>query len=211
MNSNTHQRIKSVKRCFDLFAAVIGLIILSPLFILIAVAIRLDSPGPALFRQQRVGQRWPDRTELFWMIKFRSMRADAEQHSGAIWATQQDPRVTRLGRFLRKTRLDEIPQLINIIKGDMSLVGPRPERPELYADLESQIPFYSERTFGLRPGITGLAQINQGYDSCIEDVRSKVGYDHAYALSLYQPATWLALECSVVWRTFWVMICGRGQ
>ncbi len=211
MNNYIHRLVWPLKRGFDLLVASVGVLVLSPLLPLIALAIRIDSPGPALFFQQRVGRQWPDRTELFWMIKFRTMRADAEQISGAVWATQQDPRITRLGRFLRKSRLDEIPQLINVIKGDMSLVGPRPERPELYAKLEAQIPFYSERTYGLRPGITGLAQINQGYDSCIEDVRSKVGYDHAYALSLSHPSTWISQDLSVCWRTFWVMVCGRGQ
>ncbi|MFY7959442.1 MAG: sugar transferase, partial [Elsteraceae bacterium] len=117
------------KRLFDLVVASLMLVATAPLFPLIALIIRLESKGPALFRQWRVGMSDPDQTRLFHMIKFRSMRVDAEAGTGAVWASKQDPRITRVGRFLRKTRLDELPQLWNVLRGDMSLVGPRPERP----------------------------------------------------------------------------------
>ena len=200
-----------LKRQLDIFAAALALLILAPLFPLIALAIKLDSPGPVFFRQLRVGSYTRDRVEFFEMIKFRSMCADAEKSTGAVWAGKTDSRITATGRFLRKTRLDELPQLINVLKGEMSLIGPRPERPDFYRNLESNIPFYSERTYGLRPGITGLAQVYQGYDSCIEDVRSKVAFDHSYALSLYSVGSWLVTDLRIAFLTVWVMIRGRGQ
>ncbi len=203
-------KVLACKRAFDLSVALIALPLLLPLFPVIALLIKLDSPGPVFYRQLRVGALHADRTELFYMVKFRTMRTDAEKQ-GAAWATQGDTRVTRCGRFLRKTRLDELPQLWNVIRGEMSLVGPRPERPVFYSQLERAIPFFAERTFGLKPGITGLAQVNQGYDTCIDDVRSKVGFDHSYALALVSVSSWLRMELSVVLRTFTVMILGRGQ
>ena len=166
------------KRAFDLFFSILGLLITLPLFPLIALAIRLESPGPIFFKQLRIGKSFPDRVLLFEMIKFRTMVQDAEKGTGATWAKKQDARITRVGNFLRKTRLDELPQFINVIRGDMSIIGPRPERPGFYHKLEAAIPFFAERTYGVPPGITGLAQVNQGYDTCIEDVRSKVGFDH---------------------------------
>jgi len=199
------------KRAFDFALASLALLMAAPLFPLIALLIKLDSPGPVLFRQLRIGRARSDRTLLFEMIKFRTMRVDAEQQTGAVWATRQDSRVTRVGRFLRKTRLDELPQLINVLKGDMSLIGPRPERPGFYRRLEHEIPYFAERTYGVTPGITGLAQVNQGYDTCLDDVRSKLGYDHRYALALADPKSWLAMDCHIAWRTVWVMLTGRGQ
>jgi lipopolysaccharide/colanic/teichoic acid biosynthesis glycosyltransferase len=139
------------------------------------------------------------------------MRADAEVASGAVWATEEDPRITRVGRFMRKTRLDELPQCIDVLRGDMSIVGPRPERPQFFNKLESAIPFYSERTYGLKPGITGLAQVTLPYDSSIEDVRAKVLHDHAYALRLSAPGRWLATDLSIIFRTFAVVILGKGR
>jgi len=203
--------VARLKRAFDIFVAVVGLIVTLPVIPFVMLAIKLDSKGPVIFKQVRIGQSWPDHVELFKMFKFRTMRTDAETGSGAVWATQNDPRITRIGLFLRKTRLDEIPQLLNVLKGDMSIVGPRPERPEMYGKLENNIPFYSERTYGLKPGITGLAQVYQGYDASIEDVRSKVSYDHAYALSLCNVSTWIMRDIEIVWRTIFVMILGRGQ
>ncbi|MEF1342080.1 sugar transferase, partial [Vibrio rotiferianus] len=131
--------------------------------------------------------------------------------SGAVWASKNDPRITPVGRVLRKTRLDEIPQLFNVLKGEMSLIGPRPERPDFYQKLEDEIPFFVERTYGVLPGITGLAQVNQGYDSCIEDVRRKVAFDHSYALSLDSYKSWITTDISIMTRTLVVMIDGRGQ
>ena len=201
----------NLKRKSDVIASSAALIILLPLFPLIALAIKLDSKGPVFFRQLRVGSYYPDRAEFFEMIKFRSMRSDAEKNTGAVWAQKTDPRITPIGKFLRKSRLDELPQLINVLKGDMSIIGPRPERPDFYRNLENEIPFYSDRTYGVRPGITGLAQVNQGYDSCIEDVRSKVAYDHSYALALESVSGWLMTDFKITLMTVWVMIRGRGQ
>ena len=208
---HVHRWVALTKRLLDILVSLAGLVLALPVLSVIAVVICLDSKGPALFRQQRIGRAWPDRVEVFWMYKFRSMRVNAEAQSGAVWATKNDPRTTRVGDFLRKTRLDEIPQLFNVLRGDMSLIGPRPERPELYGKLEKAIPFFYERTYGLRPGITGLAQVYQGYDESIEDVRNKVSYDHAYALCLSHPVAWLSRELEIIWRTVVVMACGRGQ
>lgn len=116
-----------------------------------------------------------------------------------------------VGRFLRKTRLDELPQFINVLRGDMSLIGPRPERPDFYQRLENDIPFFVERTYDVLPGITGLAQVNQGYDTCIEDVRSKVGFDHSYALSLSSYKSWLMTDVLIVFKTLKIMVDGRGR
>lgn len=199
------------KRSFDLFAAVAGLVFFLPLFPLIALAIKWDSKGPVFISQQRIGRARPDRTDLFFMFKFRSMRQDAEAGSGAVWASKRDPRVTRVGYFLRKTRLDELPQLLNVLKGEMSLIGPRPERPGFYQKLESQIPFFAERTYGLAPGITGLAQVNQGYDTSIEDVRVKLAYDHGYAVALSSFKTWVKMDITIACKTVAVMVKGWGQ
>jgi lipopolysaccharide/colanic/teichoic acid biosynthesis glycosyltransferase len=207
----TPQPVAFSKRAFDIVAAIAGLLAAAFMLPLIFLAIRLESPGPILFRQQRIGRCLADRTELFWMIKFRTMSVDAEKGSGAVWAKSNDPRVTRVGRFLRKSRLDEIPQLWNVIIGDMSLIGPRPERPGFYKKLETAIPFFSERTVGLRPGITGLAQVYQGYDRDLNDVRRKVSYDHAYALSLSALGSWIGMDTRIILRTVWVMVAGRGQ
>jgi lipopolysaccharide/colanic/teichoic acid biosynthesis glycosyltransferase len=214
MNPNmthAHWAVAAGKRGFDIASALLGLAVCSVLFPLIALAIKLDSPGPVLFRQLRIGRSLPDRVELFWMIKFRTMRQDAEKLTGAVWAQKEDPRITRVGRFLRKTRLDELPQLWNVLRGDMSLIGPRPERPGFYQKLERAIPYFAERTYGLRPGITGLAQVRQGYDRDIEDVRSKVSYDHAYAIALSRPGAWMAMDGEILWRTAGVVVGMRGQ
>jgi lipopolysaccharide/colanic/teichoic acid biosynthesis glycosyltransferase len=199
------------KRALDIAVALIGLVLTAPLWPLIALAIRLDSRGPVIFRQLRVGRMQPDRTELFEMLKFRSMRADAERASGAVWATRRDPRITRVGLFLRKTRLDELPQLINVLRGDMSVVGPRPERPGLYGKLNRAVPYFADRTAGLRPGVTGFAQVRQGYDTSIDDVRRKLGFDAAYAMQLTSLQSWIATDLGTMVRTVTVMLTGRGQ
>ena len=198
------------KRLIDIFGAMSGLAVSLPLFPFIALAIKLESKGPVFFKQLRIGKAMPDRTELFNMIKFRTMGVDAEKN-GAQWASKSDPRITRVGKFLRKTRLDELPQFINVLRGDMSLIGPRPERPGFYAKLEHAIPYFSERTYGVTPGITGLAQVLQGYDETIDDVRSKVGFDHSYAMALNTPANWLKMDLFIVFKTISVMVMGRGQ
>jgi len=201
----------NLKRKIDIVAASIALLMVLPLFPLIALAIKIDSRGPVFFRQLRVGAYNKDRADLFEMIKFRSMCSDAEKNTGAVWAKKTDSRITATGKFLRKSRLDELPQLINVLKGDMSIIGPRPERPDFYQNLENKIPFYADRTYGVRPGITGLAQVYQGYDTCIEDVRSKVAYDHSYALALESVPGWVMTDIKIVFMTLWVMLRGRGQ
>jgi lipopolysaccharide/colanic/teichoic acid biosynthesis glycosyltransferase len=199
------------KRLSDLLLASAGLLITLPLFPLIALAIKLNSRGPVFFKQLRIGKAMPDHVAIFEMIKFRTMVHDAERDSGATWATKNDPRTTAVGLFLRRTRLDELPQFFNVLKGEMSMIGPRPERPGFYQQLENNIPFFAERTFGVVPGITGLAQVNQGYDSSIDDVRSKVGFDHGYGLALGSFVSWLKMDATIALRTIAVMLMGRGQ
>jgi lipopolysaccharide/colanic/teichoic acid biosynthesis glycosyltransferase/glycosyltransferase involved in cell wall biosynthesis len=211
METHISMRTRFAKRTFDIVGALVGLSVGIVFAIPVAIAVRLTSPGPIIFRQLRIGRSLPDRTELFMMLKFRSMYVDAEARTGPVWATKNDPRITPVGLFLRKTRLDEIPQLINVLKGDMSLVGPRPERPGITDRLEDAIPFFTERTYGIRPGITGLAQINQGYDESLDDVRSKVLFDHAYGLSIMEFWRWLRTDMHILWKTIAVMVGGRGQ
>ena len=199
------------KRAFDLVIGAIAFAAFVVLTPFIALAIRLDSKGPIFYRQLRVGRALPDRTELFYLIKFRTMRVDAESASGAVWASKADPRVTRLGRFMRKTRIDELPQCVNVLLGDMSIVGPRPERPAFFAKLEGAIPFYVERTYGLKPGVTGLAQVSTGYDATIDDVRLKILFDHSYALRIRSPLAWLKTDLAIVFKTFLVMGLGMGR
>ena len=199
------------KRALDIAVASIVLVVFAILFVPIALAIKLESKGPVFYRQLRVGLRTPRQSRLFYLTKFRTMRTDAEAKSGAVWATERDPRITRVGNFLRKTRIDELPQCIDVLRGDMSVVGPRPERPQFFSMLEREIPFYAERTFGVKPGITGLAQVYLPYDSSVEDVRNKVLHDHAYALRLAAPGKWLATDLGIMMRTFSVMILGKGR
>ncbi|RYU68222.1 sugar transferase [Aliivibrio finisterrensis] len=206
-----NQPIIRAKRIFDVSLSLIGLLLTLPLFPFIALAIKLNSKGPVFYRQLRVGKAMPDQVDVFEMIKFRSMVQDAEVTTGATLATKGDNRVTLVGKFLRKTRLDELPQFFNVLNGDMSLVGPRPERPTFYNKLEQEIPYFSERTYGVLPGITGLAQVNQGYDTCIEDVRSKVGFDHSYALSLSSISSWIKSDIYILLMTVKVMFFARGQ
>jgi len=163
------------KRIGDIVLSLVGIILVSPLLPLVALAIKLSSPGPVLFKQIRVGKA----DENFVIFKFRSMRQDAEKESGAVWAKRNDNRVTKLGTFLRKSRIDEIPQLFNVLIGDMSLVGPRPERPEFVKDLKKVIPYYSERHF-VKPGITGWAQVRYPYGASVEDAIEKLRYDLYY-------------------------------
>jgi len=199
------------KRIADLLLAGSGLIIALPLFPIIALVIKLNSRGPVFFKQLRIGKATPKHIVLFNMIKFRTMVDDAEKRSGATWAKKQDVRITSVGLFLRKTRLDELPQFINVLKGEMSMIGPRPERPGFYQKLENNIPFFAERTYGVTPGITGLAQVNQGYDTCIDDVRSKVGFDHSYGLALSSFSSWIKMDIRIFTKTIGVMLMGRGQ
>jgi len=164
-----------LKRALDIAASLMLLVLTLPTLILAAIAIKLDSKGPVLYRQERVGRRG----QIFHIAKFRTMRVDAEQASGPQWATVGDPRVTRIGRFLRHTRIDELPQILNVLRGEMSFVGPRPERPHFVRHLAAEIPFYQER-HRVRPGITGWAQINYPYGASIDDAREKLSYDLYY-------------------------------
>jgi lipopolysaccharide/colanic/teichoic acid biosynthesis glycosyltransferase len=187
------RRAVTLDRALNAVLATISMILLAPLFLVVAVAIKLTSRGPIFYTQPRVGvdrrtsgaaPRYDRRGRdlggtVFSIYKFRTMTVDAETRSGAVWATQGDPRVTPLGRFLRKCRIDELPQLINVIRGEMNIVGPRPERPGIFARLREDIAEYPLRQRA-KPGITGWAQINQSYDSCLDDVRSKVRYDLEY-------------------------------
>lgn len=211
MNNLTILPTGIAKRLLDLFGAITAILLLLPIIPLIAIAIKTTSPGPVFYKQLRVGKSTPSKMMLFDIIKFRTMYQDAEARTGAVWATQNDPRITPVGRFLRKTRLDEIPQLFNVIMGDMSLIGPRPERPGFYNKLETAIPYFADRTYGVLPGITGLAQVNQGYDTCIDDVRRKVAFDHSYALSLNSLSSWFWTDMKIISQTLLVMVDGRGR
>ncbi len=187
------------KRFTDILVSFIVLVALSPLLLLISLAIRLESPGPILIRQWRVGLGG----RVFQMLKFRSMRDDAEQESPR-WATQDDQRVTGVGRVLRPLRLDELPQCFNVLRGEMSLVGPRPERPEFVNMLQEQIPYYTER-HSVRPGITGWAQIKFRYGSSVEDAKTKLEYDLFYIKHLS-----ILLDALIVLRTIQVVLFARG-
>jgi exopolysaccharide biosynthesis polyprenyl glycosylphosphotransferase len=164
----------ALHRLFDIVLSLALLVFTLPLMLLTALAIRLDSPGPVLYRQERVGLAG----RTFTLLKFRSMRRDAEA-GGPVWAAQGDPRVTRVGSFIRLTRIDELPQLLNILRGEMSFIGPRPERPHFVAQLERVLPFYAERT-RVKPGLTGWAQVNYPYGASVEDARAKLSYDLYY-------------------------------
>ena len=189
-----------IKRTFDAMLAAIGLIASAPLWALIAVAIKLEDGGPVFFPQGRVGRGG----RVFEALKFRSMRPDAEAAGGAQWAVDNDPRVTKVGWFLRKYRLDELPQFINVIRGDMSLVGPRPERPEFVKILRTQISYYDER-HSVRPGITGWAQVQYGYGNTVEDTIRKLEYDLFYLKNLS-----LFFDCAIILDTVRVVLTGRG-
>jgi lipopolysaccharide/colanic/teichoic acid biosynthesis glycosyltransferase len=186
-------RSEMLSRVLNVVIAAIALLFLAPVCVLVALAVKLTSRGPVFYTQTRVGldRRWTrtrainDRRvedlggQPFTILKFRSMTVDAEANGQAVWATKHDARVTAVGRVLRKTRLDEIPQLINVLRGEMNIVGPRPERPSIVVRLRESIPEYPFR-HRVKPGITGWAQINHNYDSCLEDVKTKVRYDLEY-------------------------------
>jgi len=188
-----------LKRVFDVSVSAVGLVLLFPLFCLIATAIKADSAGPVFYRQARVGLR--GRPYMIW--KFRSMRQDAERH-GPRWAQADDPRISRVGWWLRKTRLDELPQLVNVLRGEMSLVGPRPERPVFVQDLRVAIPYYDIR-HTVRPGITGWAQVKFRYGASQEDSHKKLQYDLYYVKNLS-----VFLDFRVLIRTIRVIFLGEG-
>jgi lipopolysaccharide/colanic/teichoic acid biosynthesis glycosyltransferase len=236
--------VRLVKRGLDIAAGAVGLAATLPFYPIIGAAIYFDSPGPLFYKQRRAGQmlgaQGNGRFKFveFEMFKFRTMRPDAEKLTGAILAQEGDPRITRVGRFLRKSRLDELPQFWNVLRGEMSLVGPRPERPELLENLALAIPFFEERMRNVKPGITGLAQVSLGYtgragedspvaaykealtnpfkldgadDSEADDMRMKMLYDLAYSASLEKLTSYLATELAVIFKTPLVMLKGLGR
>ncbi|SFO04784.1 TIGR03013 family XrtA/PEP-CTERM system glycosyltransferase [Sphingomonas sp. OK281] len=188
------------KRAFDIFASGLLLVVTLPIILLTAIAIKLESKGPAFYRQRRVGLY----NEGFDILKLRSMRQDAEVAGKAVWAAEDDPRITRIGRFIRKVRIDELPQTWTVLKGEMSFVGPRPERPQFVQQLEDQLPFYAERHM-VKPGITGWAQINYPYGASIEDARHKLEYDLYYAKN-YSPF----LDLLILLQTLRVVLWPAG-
>lgn len=188
------------KRSFDIVASLLLLVLTLPVVAVTALLIKLESPGPAFYRQRRVGLY----NQPFDILKLRSMREDAEAGGKAVWAAEADPRVTRIGRFIRKVRIDELPQTWTVLKGEMSFVGPRPERPQFVGDLEQQLPFYAERHM-VKPGITGWAQINYPYGASIEDARHKLEYDLYYAKN-YSPF----LDLLILLQTLRVVLWPSG-
>ncbi|MFL9839467.1 TIGR03013 family XrtA/PEP-CTERM system glycosyltransferase [Sphingomonas sp. ST-64] len=188
------------KRLFDIAASLVLLALTLPLIVLGAIAVKLESRGPAFYRQRRVGLYG----QGFDILKLRSMRQDAEVAGKAVWAEKDDPRITRVGRFIRKVRIDELPQCWSVLKGEMSFVGPRPERPQFVEDLEQQLPYYAERHM-VKPGITGWAQINYPYGASIEDSRQKLEYDLYYAKN-YSPF----LDLLILLQTLRVVLFPEG-
>jgi sugar transferase (PEP-CTERM system associated) len=195
-----HQLVLLSKRGLDILFASLGLVLSLPLIAIIALLIKATSFGPVFFRQSRTGKY----EKPFQVVKFRTMREDAESSSGAVWASEEDPRITSVGRVLRKFRLDEIPQFWNVLKGEMSFVGPRPERPEFVEQLKKQLPYYGER-HTVAPGITGWAQVNYGYGASEEDALRKLEYDLFYIKNLS-----LIFDLYIVLKTVKAVLIGGG-
>ncbi|MFA6471065.1 MAG: sugar transferase [Candidatus Latescibacterota bacterium] len=191
---------KNVKRVFDITASLVGLLLFLPVIAIITVAIKLDSRGPVLYIQERIGYRGVP----FKLWKFRSMKEDAEKMSGPVWADKNDARITRVGNIIRKSRMDELPQLFNILKGDMSLVGPRPERAFFVEQLKKKIPYYPLR-LKVKPGLTGWAQIKHNYDRSLDDVREKLKYDLYYIENMS-----LSMDFKIIIATVFVVIGAKG-
>ena len=192
---------RAVKRLLDIFVCLIVLFVGFPIFLLLGLLIKLDSPGPIIYAQKRVGRRG----KTFTMYKFRTMLNDAEASTGPMWATENDPRVTKIGYWLRKLRLDELPQVINVLNGTMSLVGPRPERPHFVDQFTRKIPLYTRR-LRVRPGITGWAQVKWKYDASLDDVKEKTKYDLYYVENIS-----LRMDMKILIATILTMIKGKGQ
>jgi lipopolysaccharide/colanic/teichoic acid biosynthesis glycosyltransferase len=240
--------VARAKRALDLLGGSLAFLITLPMYPFVACAIRMDSPGPIFIRQRRAGMLLSTTTEgderrlrhkfvEFNMFKFRTMVVNAEAKTGPVMASKEDPRITRVGRFLRKTRIDEIPQFWNVVRGDMSLVGPRPERPELLEQIAMAIPYFEERMRNLKPGITGLAQVSLGYtgailpgselaafrdvlsnpfdvegadDALADDLRVKLLYDLAYSVATEHLRSFIPLELSILLKTPLVMLRRSG-
>ena len=195
-----HSGSETFQTIYCFVFAVVLLILTSPLMLIVALAVRLTSPGPILLRQKRVGRG----DKVFTLYKFRSMYVDAEALSGAVWATRNDPRITPLGRIIRRVRLDELPQLFNVLKGNMAIAGPRPERPEFVKTLSEKIPYYRQRHC-VKPGITGWAQINYKYGDTIEDTIAKLEYDLYYIKNMSA-----SLDAYIFFHTVKTMLLTRG-
>jgi sugar transferase (PEP-CTERM system associated) len=192
--------LRLYKRGFDILLSLVGIGLSLPIWPVVALLVRFDSPGPVFFKQIRVGER----EQGFYVYKFRTMRQDAEKETGAVWAIEKDPRVTRIGKILRASRLDELPQLYNVLIGDMSFVGPRPERPEFVDTLNQKIPYYSKR-HSMKPGVTGWAQVCYPYGASEEDALEKLRYD-LYYIKNYS----LLLDFMIILETVKVVLFGRG-
>jgi exopolysaccharide biosynthesis polyprenyl glycosylphosphotransferase len=192
---------KKLKRLIDISVSLVFLIITSPVLLITMLAIKLESEGSVFYRQERCGING----NVFRIIKFRSMRKDAEKLTGPVWSQKDDPRITKVGKFIRRTRIDEIPQIINVLKGEMSIVGPRPERPYFVEKLSMEIPYYKRR-LKVRPGITGWAQVKHKYDETIEDVKIKLRYDLFYIENMS-----LRMDFKILFRTIFVMLLGQGH
>jgi lipopolysaccharide/colanic/teichoic acid biosynthesis glycosyltransferase len=190
----------ALKRATDISLSLFGIISLFPLGLIISLLILIESKKPVFFVQNRVGKGG----KIFKMYKFRSMVNGAETHCGPVWAKENDPRITPIGRIIRKTRIDELPQLFNVLKGEMSMVGPRPERPEFVKTLRQQIPEYTKR-LRLKPGLTGLAQINHRYDTCLDDVRKKLASDIEYMEKQN-----FSIDLKILTKTIGVVLTGKG-
>lgn len=188
------------KRLFDILASIILLTFAVPLMLILSLIVRMSSPGPAIYCQTRLttGRR------VFTIFKFRTMVSDAESKSGAVWASKEDPRVTKIGRFMRKTRLDELPQLMNILIGDMSLIGPRPERPEIAVELQQKFPDFMKRC-EVPAGLTGLAQVSSGYADSIDSYTDKLKHDLEYVEHRS-----ILLDFRILLKTVMVVITGDG-
>ena len=186
-----------LKRILDIISSLLGLIVAIPIILVIAIIIKIEDNGPVFYSQQRLGKD----EKNFFVYKLRSMRVDAETYGGVQWAQKDDPRITKIGKFIRKTRIDEIPQLFNILKGDMSLIGPRPERPELTYKFNKEIPGFIDRLV-IKPGLTGLAQVNGGYDISPEE---KLKWDIIYIKNRN-----IFLDISIIFKTIGVVFTGEG-
>ncbi len=192
---------KLLKRTVDLVLSLSMLILLLPIITIISIIIKLDSKGPVLFSQERIGEN----RKPYMVHKFRSMKTDAEKNTGPVWAQDNDDRITRIGHFIRKWRIDEIPQLWNVLKGQMSFVGPRPERDHFIKQLEEVIPYYGER-FSVKPGLTGWAQVSYGYGASVEDAIEKLNYDLFYIKNMS-----ILMDMMIVARTVKTVIFGHGR